>query len=626
MSETKTVAAYGSWPSPVDASMLTSGAVGLVDVWVDGSDTYWLESRPSEAGRLQIVRLGADGVTADVLPDGFSARTAAHEYGGGAALVAGGTVWFSNWADQRLYRLDVAGSGAPVALSPEPEAPRSVRFADFNVSQDGRWLLAARETHSDHDVVNEIVVMSATEPSEPTALVSGPDFVSSPRFVGGGRLRWVQWNNPNMPWDVTTLVQADFVDGSLETVVELATGASVMQPIGDVVMSDAGGYWNPWIITATDKHNLLAVDDDLAGPAWTFGNRDYVVTDSGKIITTTGSTLYIVTGRDHLSRHELPVAGLSQLVYGPHEITAIATYVDREDEVVRFDIDRPEALTVLRPARDLAASYGLTNAGISSGSQIEFPTTNRQRAFGWYYPPASATHTAPAGERPPLVVMIHGGPTAAARPGFSLAKQYWTSRGFAVVDVDYRGSTGYGRTFRRLLNRQWGVVDVDDCCAAASYLAENRVDPQRLVIRGGSAGGFTVLAVLSRRKVFKAGASYFGVADLAALATDTHKFEARYLDSMIGPWPQDEAVYAERSPINHVDGIDVPLIVFQGEDDMVVPQNQSEMIVAAVRANGVRCDYHLYAGEGHGFRRADTIVDSIEAELAFYRSVFGIDS
>jgi acetyl esterase/lipase len=638
----KIVAPYGSWPSPISAALLTEGAVGIVDVWVDGGETVWLESRPSEGGRLQIVRRCPDGSTIDVLPDGYSARSAVHEYGGGAAVVTGGVVWFTNWSDQRVYRLELespdaqrAERPAPQPLTPQPSEPRSWRYADLRLSPDGQHLVAVREMHGGGRVVNELVSMSASQPSTPTVIVSGADFVSSPRFVGADRLRWVQWNHPNMPWDETALLEADYRCGTVENPVELASGQALMQPIGELVLSDASGFWNPWRITrarsttggsaaSSELHNVLPIDADVGGPAWSFGDRDYAVFDDGAFVATHGGTVWIVNPSAAPVSHALAVVGLRQLVASGRQITAIASYAAGEDAIVRFSLDGPHDLTVLRSGRDLAASHSLSGEAIARGEHITFTTSDQQTAFGWFYPPASATYQGPPSERPPLIVMIHGGPTAAARPGFSLAKQFWTSRGFAVVDVDYRGSTGYGRVFRQLLNRNWGITDVADCCAAATFLAIDHVDPERLLIRGGSAGGFTVLAALTERDVFHAGASSYGVADLAALAMDTHKFESHYTDGLVGPWPADAATYAARSPINHVHGIHVPLIVFQGEDDRVVPKNQSDMIVSAVRANGVRCDYHVYPGEGHGFRRADTIIDAISAELAFYQSVLAI--
>jgi dipeptidyl aminopeptidase/acylaminoacyl peptidase len=611
--------AYGRWPSPVTPEMLTEGATGLVDVWTgtwDGSPaTIWLESRPSEAGRLQLVALTADGVRRDLLPDGFSARSGVHEYGGGAAWVEDDVVWFVNWTDQRLYRL-TAGA-PPLALTPEPAVPRSVRFADMRPSPDGQWLVAVRETHGD-ETNNELVALRADQPSEPIVLFGASDFVANPRFADADRLRWIVWDHPNMPWNETALYEAHFdsASGTIGEPVPLGSGQSFMQPVGELVISDRSNWWNVWRISGAQATAVFPADAEMSGPMWALGERDHVLADDGRVAWAVGGTI-VVDG----AGTPTGAAAFDHWTVSGSTVTAIARFVDHDAEIVQFDLDDPAALRTVVAGRTLP----LTTGDISVAQPIEFPSEAGTPAYGYYYPPANAGVHAPEGQLPPLVVMIHGGPTSDAVPFFSLAKQFWTSRGFGVVDVNHRGSTGFGTEFRNLLDGQWGIVDVEDCCAAARWLAANgSVDPARMVIRGGSAGGFTVLAALATADVFAAGASSYGIADLAALASDTHKFEARYLDRLIGPWPEAAEIYAARSPINHLDGFDRPLIVFQGLDDMVVPPSQSEMIVAALGAKGVECEYHAFAGEGHGFRQATTIVAAITAELAFYQRVLDL--
>jgi dipeptidyl aminopeptidase/acylaminoacyl peptidase len=613
---------YGTWPSPITPEMLTDGVVGLVDVWVDGDTTVWLESRPSEAGRLQLVALDAGGVRRDVLPDGYSARTAVHEYGGGAAWVERGTVWFVDWSDQRIHRHRLAG-GDPVALTPEPDEPRSLRYADLRLSPDGRRLVCVRERHTGpHDVVNEVVLLDAHEPSEPVVVLDGSDFVMSPRFVADDLLRFVAWDHPNMPWNDTRVVACSFdpataAPGPVRT---LAAGASFMQPLDDLVISDRSGWWNLWRVTETDDGAAEAPVTELAaeigGPAWVFGDRAYCRLDDGRLVWSIGGTLF-VDG----AAHPTDAAAIDQFVARGTRVTAIARYDHRHAEIVGFEADDPSAMVTIVVSNELPVDP----AHVSIPREIEFPTPGGVTAYGWFYAPHHADVVGPPDEAPPLIVRIHGGPTSNAVPWFSLDRQFWTTRGFAIVDVNYRGSTGFGTEFRDLLDGNWGVTDVEDCIAAATWLADQGlVDRSRMVIRGGSAGGFTVLGALTAGDTFAAGASLYGVADLTALATDTHKFESRYLYRMVGPWPEARAVYEERSPIHHLDRFERPLIVFQGSDDRVVPPNQSEAIVAALRAKGVECEYHAYDGEGHGFRRADTIVHQLRHELAFYQRVLGL--
>lgn len=622
---TRSVLPYGTWPSPVTPALLTAGVVKLLDVWVDGSaeqpTTVWHEARPSEAGRQPLVTIRADGTRHDLIAPPFSARSGVHEYGGGAAWVEDGLAWFVNWDDQRIWRVAVDGSTEPVPLTPSPQASGSIRYADLRRSPDGAWLVAVRERHAPddpHDVANEVVLLRAHEPSEPRIVFAGSDFVMSPRFTGPDEIRFVAWDHPAMPWNDTSLMACGFdaSSGATGPAVALATGDSFMQPVGDTVISDRSGWWNLWRITPADARPLWPSEAEVGGPAWIFGLRDHDIADDDRHVWTSNGRLVI----DGVA-HDVGAAALEQLTVAGSAVTAIARSTIHPADIVRYDLDDPTRREVV-VAHDPPA-IGIDD--ISVPERIEFPTAGGATAHGWYFAPRSSLFVGPDAERPPLVTMIHGGPTSSARPWFALATQFWTNRGFAVVDVDHRGSTGYGTAFRNLLDGSWGVVDVEDCAAAASWLAdEGRVDARRMVIRGGSAGGFTVLASLAFGDVFAAGACAYGIADLSVLAADTHKFESRYTDRLIGPWPDARAVYEARSPIHHLDRFERPLIVFQGSDDRVVPPNQSEVIVEALRSRGVECEYHLYEGEGHGFRRAETIEHQLESELAFYRRVLDL--
>ncbi|MEJ8280949.1 prolyl oligopeptidase family serine peptidase [Pseudonocardia spirodelae] len=649
-----TISGYGSWPTPVTSEVVVTAAVRLDEVRPDGEpgteDTgvVWAEGRAAEGGRIQLVRRTDDGARGDLLPDGANARTAVHEYGGGAWwLHAGspGAVWYVEWTDQRLYRLDRGGE--PVALTPAPAVPRGDRWADGDVAPDGSWLVAVREHHhAEHtpsaEVVNEIVRLDARRPSVPEVLVSGSDFVAAPRISPDGEtLAWLSWDHPSMPWDDVELTVRDLASGE-DTVVAGGPGESVTepqwQPDGSLTfLSDRTGWWNlyRWM-PGHDIETLVRLDAEIGVPGWALGGSRYAVLDDGRVVFARSSQ-----GFDALAVRELdgriieldtPFTAIGSVrADGPYAVVCVAGSPTAEPGVHRI-VPAPEGagepgaagVQTLRAPRDL----GLHPETVSVPEPITFLSSDAagspRTGYALYYPPLGA-HDAPAGELPPLLVVIHGGPTGSATPVLSVGVQYWTSRGFGVVDVDYGGSTGYGRAYREQLKGAWGIVDVADCLAAARTLADTgRVDPVRMAIRGGSAGGFTTLAALARADTpFSAGADHFGVADLAALARDTHKFESRYLDGLVGPWPAARAVYAERSPLTHVERFATPLIVLQGDEDAIVPPNQSEMIVDALRSRGVPVAYLLFAGEQHGFRAAANIRRALDAELAFYSRVFG---
>ncbi len=632
-----TTVPFGSWPTPITSELVVASAVRLSDVRVDGMDVHWSEGRPADDGRTQVVRRRS-GTVRDVLPAGSDARTGVHEYGAAAWWVRDGVVWFVDWADQRLHR--VAPGAEPVPLT--PAADRTDRYADGDVRDD--VLVCVRERHPGEsdpggEVRNEIVRLAADRPSEPEVLVSGPDFVAAPRLgPAGTTLAWLQWNHPSMPWDDAVLTVRDLATGE-ETVVAGGPGESVTEPMwrpdGSLwFLSDRTDWWNlyRWVPGA-DIEAMVRMDAEIGVPAWRLGDARYAVLDDGTVVFArrrAGTDARAERGTGGLVADlDLPFTHVSMVRAAGDGVVVVAGSPTRESGVYRVtlpDAHSDVVVETLRAPRDL----GLDPATISVPEHVTFRSVDAEgtprNAHALFYPPAGA-HTGPPEALPPLLMVVHGGPTSAATPAFDVRTQYWTSRGFAVVDVNHGGSTGYGRAYREELLGQWGVLDVADCLAAARHLAaQGRVDGDRLLIRGGSAGGFTVLAALARADTpFAAGADHFGVADLEALARDTHKFESRYLDRLVGPYPQARDVYVDRSPISHVAEFSRPLIVLQGAEDAVVPPAQSELIVDALRAKGVPVAYLLFDVEQHGFRRAENIRRALDAELSFYAQVLGFD-
>jgi len=618
-----TATPYGEWPSPITAESLVNGAVGIAEVCVDGADIWWAEARPDEGGRTALMR-SRDGVSEEMTPPEAYVRTLVHEYGGGSWWVQNGVAYYVDVGDQRVRRL-VPGN-EPTVLTPEPEHARALRYADFRVSPDGRWLVAVREDHRGEGEPQNGIVAIATDGSGVRPLFDGTDFVSSPRLnPAGDRLAFLWWQHPNMPWDRVTLQSVPFADGAIGADDHLVVGLENEAwtepgygPDGTLyACSDRDEWWNLYAVDEMtgDVTPVVTGPFEIPTPSWVFGMQRWAVTEDHTVVAVglpTGDE-FIIDGRT-ISMPDATVSSLHPVADGV--VYAGAGY-GHESQVVRLRVDGERVTrTVVHSGRALPVDTSY----LIEPESITFPTGDGSVvAHGLYYPPTNPAHVGPDGDRPPLLVLAHGGPTSQARRQLQLGILYWTSRGIAVVDVDYRGSTGYGRTYRRALDGQWGIADVEDAVAAARYLAgRGDVDPDRLMIRGGSAGGFTVLSALAHHEVFAAGASRYGVADLEALATDTHKFESRYLDTLVGPWPEAQAIYDERSPINHVDQLSAPMIVLQGDEDAIVPPNQSEMIVEALERKGVPVAYLLFAGEQHGFRKAENVVIALEAELAFF--------
>jgi dipeptidyl aminopeptidase/acylaminoacyl peptidase len=627
---TPRAAPCGTWKSPITADLITGGSIGFAGLALDGADVYWAEQRPAEGGRVAIVCRAADGTIAEVVPQTFSARSRVHEYGGGAFAVRGGTVWFCNDADQRVW---MAEPGAqPHPLTPEG----ATRHADFSIDAARRRLVCVCEDHGGAGEPENLLVAVSFDGGV-VPVHRGHDFYACPRLSPDGRqLAWICWDHPNMPWDGTELWLADIADdGPVTNLRRLAGGPdeSIFQPewSPDGVLhfvSDRTGWWNlyRWAGDSAEAIDLPSLEVEFGRPLWQFGMTTYGITGDGKILA-----MMALNGRwrarlydsDAGGRRELfmPFADLDHLCVSGGHAAVVWTGVAEPAAVIRADIATGD-IEVLRSSADFDIDAGY----ISVGLPVEFPAADGGKAHGFWYPPKNRDFHEPEGELPPLIVKIHGGPTSQARSGLNLKTQFWTSRGFAVLDVNYRGSTGFGTAYRHKLDGQWGIADVEDCIAGAQFHAALRVvDPDRLIITGGSAGGYTVLAALALHEVFKAGASHYGVGDLTALAHDTHKFESRYLDRLVGPLPEAEELWRARSPINHIDGLNCPVIFFQGLDDKVVPPNQAEAMVAALRAKGIPVAYVPFEGEGHGFRRAENIKRALEGELYFYGRVFGFE-
>jgi dipeptidyl aminopeptidase/acylaminoacyl peptidase len=603
--------------------------VRLAEPAIDGRDIYWSELRPTEGGRIVLVRRAADGTMRDVTPPGFNVRTRVHEYGGGAFVVQSGDVWFCNYADQRLYR-QTAG-GTPTPLTPA----RDLCFADGVMDDRRRRIVCVREDHTvaGRAAENTLVAIDLDSGGIGDILVSGSDFYSNPRISrDGSRLAWLEWDQPRMPWDGTRLCMASLdADGRAVDVQQVAGGdeESVLQPLWSpdsqlYFISDRSGWWNLYRRTSAASEPVFPRHAEFAGPAWVFGLSNYGFASAESLLC-----VYHEAGRAHLTRvnlrtlgtHEIetPFTSIGYLKVSRDQAVFVGGSPTAPSVVARLDL-RTGELETLRAASTVAVDAG----DLTTPEPIEFPTEGGRTAHAFYYPPRNRAFEGPPGERPPLLVRAHGGPTGAASRDFNLAIQYWTSRGFAFVDVNYGGSTGYGREYRNRLRGNWGVVDVDDCVHAARHLVDRgQADPARLAIDGGSAGGYTTLCALAFRDVFAAGVSLYGLSDLVVFVGDTHKFEARYLDSLIGPWPEREDLYRARSPIHAVDRISRPIAFFQGDEDKIVPPNQSELMVAALRRNGIPVAYVLFAGEQHGFRKSENIRRALEGELDFLSRTFG---
>lgn len=624
------IAPYGSWKTPITSDLVVAGSTPLGGVTLDGDAVYWLEGRPQEGGRYVLVQQTSSGPQT-ITPAGFNVRTRVHEYGGGSYTIHQGVIYFVNFADQRLYRQPPGG--VPEAVTPEG----AYRYADGVVLPNGRFLCVREDhTHSDQDASNSLVTLALDGQDSGTVLASGYDFYSTPRVSPDGtQLLWLAWNHPNMPWDGTELWLADLILNNEAVEIAnarcIAGGAqeSIFQPAWGpdgalYFVSDRSNWWNLYRWQKGQIEPLHPMAAEFGQPQWVFGMSTYGFAAAQTIVCA-----FTQNGRWHLAQLNVENGRFTPLQIPYDTINSIT--VDQEYAYLNVSAaTQPSAIvrlnlqTLTSETWRTSSSLPLDAGYLSEPEAVEFPTANGRTAHAIYYPPKNQEFAAPAGEKPPLLVLSHGGPTSATTIKLDLGLQYWTSRGFGVLDVNYGGSTGYGRAYRQRLNGVWGIVDVEDCINGARYLVEQgRADTNRLAIRGGSAGGYTTLAALAFHTFFKAGASYFGVSDVEALAQHTHKFESRYLDRLIGPYPEKRDLYVARSPIYAAHRIACPLILFQGLEDAVVPPSQSELMYEAVKAKGIPVAYVPYAGEQHGFRRAENIKHSLDAELYFYSRVFG---
>ena len=640
---------YGSWRSPITAAVVAAGSVKIRNISTDGDDVYWVEARPEEGGRIALVRWAQGQTPVDITPATSNVRTRVHEYGGAAYAVADGTVYYVEFTDQRLYRFQPGSRPEPLTPASSPAS----RYADFSVHPSGEWLVSVRETEGDgangSEPTNVLVAIdTAGSRQAQRVIASGHDFYSTPRFSPDGtRLVWLAWRHPHMPWDATELWLADVgPDGRLSDSRCVAgddADDAIFQPGWSpdgclYFVSERTGWWNLYRMRDGRAEAVCPMTAECGRPQWELGTTTWAFIDDHRVAMASAKegrwTLGVVdtsvdrardkSDTDHgVSRLREISIGLepaeSIAVVGG-QVVCVGRSPRRADTLIRCDPDSAST-EVIRVASSIEIADGFLSAPVP----LRFPTEGGRDAHAFFYAPHNPADVAPANERPPLIVIAHGGPTAAACVQLNLEVQYWTSRGFAVVDVNYGGSTAYGRAYRQRLNGRWGIVDVTDCVNAAKYLAaEGHVDGQRLIIRGRSAGGYVTLAALAfHPSVFSAGASYYGIGDVEAMARDTHKFESRYFDTLIGPYPAERDVFRARSPIHAVDRLSCPLILFQGLEDRVVPPQQSQAMAAAVGGKGLPVALLTFEGEQHGFRRAESVIRCLEAELFFYGAVFG---
>lgn len=631
----KVQAPFGTWQSEITPEMVSSSSTRYASVAIDGRDIYWLEGRPQEKGRTVIVRLH-DGERQDVLPTPYNVRSRVHEYGGGGMAVKGGQIWFVNDANQQIYHIvDISHGEEGVWQVTKADG---CRFADLVIDDEHDCLYAVREHTLDEtriEPVNDLVRIDRKS-GEVTVIASGDDFYSAPALSSDGQhIAWLSWVHPNMPWDETILWLADIqADGSLTNIRQVVAqdNHSVFQPSWSpdgrlYFVNDPTGWWQLYRLNdLQDMSSIEQVCDyeaEMGLPLWQFGMRTYAFENEYRVIATICEDglwrlVKICTNTGEIEPIETPYNTFSSMAGNDELVVVIAAGFSCIDEVVRIELQSAE-----RSCINEIQDTGLDAGWFSQAEPISFPTTNDDIAHGFYYAPSNPGYEAIPGKYPPLLVMTHGGPTGATSASLNLRTQFWTSRGFAVLDMNYRGSTGYGREYREKLIGRWGIYDVDDVVAGARYLVKQRlVDRKRMAIRGGSAGGYTTLAALTFSDVFTAGCSHYGIGDLESLAMATHKFEARYMDSLVGEYPKEKETYIQRSPLYHVGQLSCPVIFMQGTEDKVVPPEQAQSMADALKEKGIDVELLMFEGEQHGFRRADTIQQALLSELAFYERVY----
>jgi len=623
-------ASYGSWKSPITTDMITARAISFDEIAASGKDIYWVESRPNDGGRYVIMHRAADGTVAECTPPEFYVRTTVHEYGGGAFMVEDGIIYFSNFKDHHLYRQRPNEQPEVITLSD------GYYYADLILDKQRDRIICVREDHTaEGEAVNTIIGLSLSDGRE-EILIEGNNFYSSARLnPDGTKLAYLTWSHPNMPWDGCELWLADVhADGTLHDFKLIAGSVteSVFQPEWSPegilhFIGESTGWWNLYRVHNDQIEALHPLDAEFGEPLWVFRMSTYGFVSETKIFcryTKDGIShlAFLDTSTKELANIETSFIEFGDIVLGDGFASFIGGSPTQPYSLIRMDTSTCE-MEIIKQAFEVTVDAGY----LSIATPITFPTTDGKEAYAIYYAPKNKDYAGLEGECPPLMVISHGGPTGGTSSSLRLGLQYWTSRGFAVLDVNYGGSTGYGREYRQRLNGNWGIVDVDDCCNGALYMVEKGLaDPDRLAIRGGSAGGYTTLACLAfRNDVFKAGASYYGISELEVFATDTHKFESRYMDSLIGPYPERKDLYFNRSPINFIKNLSCPIILFQGDEDKVVPPSQSQMMFEAVRNKELPVAYLLFEGEQHGFRKAETIKRSLEAEFYFYSKIFGFE-
>ena len=624
---------FGSWKSPITAKIAAEAGITFEDIRVDKNKLAWLEGRPYEDGRYVAVGRDINGKTKDLIPNGYNVRNAVHEYGGASYAIHDELLIFVNWDDQRLYK--VVNRSKPQVMTDCPNIPRGERYSDLFITSDGKWLFCVNESHVEKgEPENKIIAISLENRSVNCTVVKGKDFYSSPRVSSDGtKLCWLEWDHPNMPWDgcelhVAVLQCNERVSIKTEIIVAGGLNESVLQPEwapagGLYFITDISGWWNLSVWSGDDIKRVLVETKDYAGPAWRFGLSTYSFLSKNRVALRSSNGLKgeikIIENSSDIVSLEVPHTEITYLVGDGDNLYYIGSSPGTLPEIVRLKLDG--SIKTIKKSSDIVFNKNF----FSKPEQICFQTTENDVAYANYYPPTNPYFIGLENEKPPLLVLSHGGPTSSCTTALNLKQvQYFTSRGFAVVDVNYRGSTGFGKVYRDSLKGKWGVYDMDDCISAAHFLADKGlVDRARLIIKGGSAGGYTTINALTFRDDFAVGATYYGIADLSVFIEDTHKFESKYLESLIGPYSENKNLYYERSAINYTDQLSCPMIIFQGSEDKIVPPSQAEMLSNALKKKFIPYSYILFEGEQHGFRKSGNIIKSQEAELFFYGKMLG---